>query len=70
MKSNDLLEKLARLEHLQWIEWTKYMLSNLTTDNINRWKKQLETDYNDLSSKEKWSDKRWAKKVLELISRN
>lgn len=70
MKNKDLLEKLAKLEHLQWVEWTKYMLNNLTDDNITRWKKQIETNYDNLPNDEKWSDRRWAKKVLELISKS
>ncbi len=70
MKNKDLLEKLAKLEHLQWVEWTKYMLNNLTDDNITRWKKQLETNYDNLPDDEKWSDRRWAKKVVELISKS
>lgn len=67
MENKDLLEKLAELEHLQWTEWTRYMLNNLTEKNIRRWKRQLETSYKDLSEEEKQSDRRWARKVLDLI---
>lgn len=62
-----IFEKLAELEHKQWIHWTRYMLDNLTTENIDRWKKQIETPYAELSEKEKESDRDWAKKVLDLI---
>lgn len=65
---NKLLEKLAELEHEQWIEWTRYMLQNLTEENIVRWKKQIGCSYSNLPNDEKWSDRRWAKKVLEIIS--
>jgi hypothetical protein len=64
-----LFEELAELEHEQWIEWTRYMLNNLTKENIRRWKKQLEIRYSDLTEKEKRSDRRWAEKVLELVNR-
>lgn len=70
MNKADLLEELAELEHEQWIEWTRYMLNNLTEENIQRWKKQLEMRYSDLTEKEKWSDRRWAEKVLELVSKS
>lgn len=62
-----LVEKLADLEHAQWAHWTKYMLDNLTPENIKRWRKQIETSYADLSEKEKDSDREWAKKVIDLF---
>lgn len=63
----NLLEGLANLEHEQWIHWTSYMLSNLTPENIERWKRQCETPYSDLTEKEKRSDREWARKVLNII---
>lgn len=65
--NKELLEKLADLEHQQWAHWTQYMLNNLTEENIARWRRQIETPYNNLSEKEKESDRKWAKKVLSLI---
>lgn len=62
-----LREKLADLEHQQWAHWTKYMLDNLTPENIERWKKQCDTNYEDLTEKEKDSDREWAHKVIELL---
>jgi len=59
------LERLARLEHEQWSHWTRYMLNNLTDENIARWKRQMATDYSALTEKEKDSDREWAKKILE-----
>ena len=61
------LEKLAELEHIQWSAWTKYMLDNLTDENIKRWKRQIETPYAKLTEKEKESDREWARKVLPVI---
>lgn len=68
LKNNDLLEKLAELEHKQWAHWTKYMLDNLTEENIRRWRKQIETSYSKLSQKEKESDREWARKVIGELS--
>ena len=62
-----ILEELSDLEHKQWSHWTKYMLNNLTDENIDTWKKQIKTDYEDLSEKEKDSDREWARKVLKIV---
>lgn len=60
------LEKLATLEHEQWAHWTRYMLENLTADNIERWKLQIETPYSNLTELEKESDRVWARKTLKI----
>lgn len=62
-----LLELLADLEHEQWTHWMRYMLYNLTPENIERWKRQSETNYDALTEKEKESDREWARKVLDLV---
>jgi hypothetical protein len=54
-----LKEELADLEHQQWAHWTQYMLDNLTPENIDRWRRQIDTPYINLSEKEKKSDRRW-----------
>lgn len=66
MVTKELVEKLAALEHEQWAHWTRYMLDNLTEENIARWRQQIKTDYQDLSEKEKNSDREWAWKVIEV----
>ena len=63
----NLLEKLAELEHQQWAHWTKYMLENSTPENIERWKKQIDTPYKKLQNREKVSDREWALKALEIF---
>lgn len=62
-----LREILADLEHQQWAHWTKYMLDNLTPENIARWELQIITQYECLSEKEKESDREWAHKVIVLL---
>lgn len=66
-KEREIIEKLAELEHEQWAHWTKYMLDNLTDENIARWKRQIEAPYEELSEKEKESDREWARKVLKIL---
>ena len=63
----DILERLSAIEHEQWAHWTKHMLNNLTEGNIERWKRQAETSYTDLSEGEKESDRKWAVKVMEVF---
>lgn len=61
-------EELADLEHQQWIEWTRYMLNNLTPEKIKQWKILIDTPYCLLTDEQKWSDRRWADKVIKLVS--
>jgi len=71
----ELTEKLAELEHIQWSNWTEYFLNNFVdkdTGVINldlavRWKRQCATKYSELTEKEKDSDRIWADKVIKLI---
>lgn len=66
----NLREELADLEHQQWAHWTRYMLNNLTPENIERWQRQVDTPYINLSEQEKESDRRWADKVLKIIAQS
>ena len=66
MVTSDIIERLAAHEHEQWAHWTRYMLDNLTDENIARWRQQIETDYQDLSESEKESDREWARKAIEV----
>ena len=62
-----LLERLAALEHEQWAHWTRYMMDNLNSENIERWTRQCAIPYEDLSEVEKESDREWARKVMVLL---
>ena len=66
MATSELIEKLAAHEHEQWAHWTRYMLDNLTEENIARWRQQIDTAYQDLSEQEKESDRDWARKTIEV----
>lgn len=61
-------EVLATHEHEQWGHWTEYMLSNLTPENIEKWKRQAQTPYSKLSEQEQNSDRDWADRLIRLIS--
>ncbi|MBA7681545.1 hypothetical protein ES703_89885 [subsurface metagenome] len=70
---DELLEKLAALEHEKWSGWTEYMLKRLgyhpNSSNVwvRRWYRQIATPYSELSQAEKESDRLEARKVLEVI---
>ena len=68
MVTSDIIERLAAHEHEQWAHWTRYMLDNLTEENIARWRQQIETDYQDLSESEKESDRQWARQAIAIAS--
>ncbi len=67
-EDQDLIEKLADLEHQQWAHWTRYMLDNLSPENIERWRRQCDTPYGDLSEIEKESDRKWARMALAVFA--
>ena len=71
MTGKSILEKLAALEHEQWAHWTEYMVKSVpvefSNEDIKRWRRQIETPYEELSEYEKDADRIWASKVLVII---
>ncbi len=64
----DKLEKLAELEHIQWIEWSKNIASTevISQERLERWKK-LWIPYNELTEEQKEQDRIYARKILEIL---
>ena len=76
MKTPDILEELADLQHEIWSHWMKYLFSKSDTDSgcetieeddARRWKRQMNTPYSKLSEKEKESDRDQARKIIKLL---
>ena len=65
--TNEIVEAISDLEHRQWVHWTSYFLENLSVENIERWKRQIQTKYQDLSEAEKESDRSWARHVFSVL---
>lgn len=74
-------EELAEYAHDDaWAHWMKYMFSCGTTnedgtwtmpaDRAERWKRQMNTPYSELSEKEKESDLEQADKIIEIFNNN
>lgn len=82
---SELREKLADLCHEQWSGWMKYLFSKCISETgqfdkdtgnlvipkwaVDRWKRQLNTPYFELSEQEKESDRKEADKILLLINK-
>jgi hypothetical protein len=66
-ETTPLRERLAALEHEQWAHWTRHLLDHLTPENVERWRRQIDTPYERLSEPEKQSDRDWADRVLKLV---
>lgn len=64
----ELLERLAELEHEQWVHWSKAlaMQENLSPERVERWKRYW-VPYSDLPEDVKESDRKWARKVLDIV---
>ena len=82
MNNNELREQLAALCHDQWSGWMKYLFSKCQSEYINnnptgnfimpewsanRWQRQVNTPYSELSHEEKESDRKEADKFIKLI---
>ena len=75
------MEKFASLEHERWAKWQKYMHSKFIEDSrenseyvclpkelFQRWERQINTPYSELSEQEKESDREQVRPYLEEFS--
>lgn len=82
-KEIELLEKFASMEHDRWARWQKHLHSKLypignnypnphllvlPTELYQRWERQINTPYSELSEQEKESDRRETKPYFDLLS--
>ncbi len=71
-----LREKIASEQHAIWSHWMKYMFTQgiynkdgswiMPAEKVERWSRQMNTDYVDLTDKERESDRDQADKVLAI----
>lgn len=74
---SELLEKLADLCHEQWAGWMRYLFRygkfnndgtfTMDADKVERWKRQMETPYDRLPTKEQLSDQIEASKFHSVV---
>lgn len=77
IKGETLNEDLANLAHEQWSGWMKYLFEKSTKNEdgtvnipacaVERWERQINTPYNELSEQEQISDRNEADKFLEVL---
>jgi hypothetical protein len=75
----EFVEKGADLEHDRWARWQKYMFSKFEKDSlgnlivpkeyVERWFRQIDTKYADLSEQEKESDRKETRSYLPLFQK-
>jgi len=70
IKSPEMLEKLAELEHEQWIEWSKAIAPEINigcySEHLKRWNEWW-VPYSRLTEEVKEYDRVWARKVLGVL---
>ncbi len=75
-----IYEKLADVQHDIWASWMNYLFSLCRIDDngdyiipsksVKHWQRQIETDYKDLTEKEKDGDREQVDKYLHLINQD
>lgn len=71
-------EKLAAYAHKTWTGWIRYMIANSRMNKdgsmtipprlVERWQRQMMTDYEGLSEAEKQSDRVEADRILAAVA--
>jgi hypothetical protein len=71
MRMTKLLEKLAALEHEQWISWSMNIVhsESISYERLERWQK-LWIPYEQLTEEQKEQDRAWARKALAIMEEN
>ena len=63
---DDLLERLAELEHEQWVAWSKAVADEVSAERRQRWE-ACWVPYAELPDDVKEQDRVWARKVLSML---
>ena len=75
--SNELRERIADMQHRIWTHWMRYFYTQcipnpdgtftIPVEKTEHWRRQMTTDYCDLTEKEKDSDRSQADKILKVL---
>jgi hypothetical protein len=78
LRSPQLIEELASVEHERWSHWQRYLHEQCVTgpdgsltipaDLVRHWAKQMNTSYTQLSEEEKDSDREQVQRYLPIIA--
>ena len=73
-RKQNVIEVLAKLEHEQWAYWAVNLLKDekVEFDKVTaaRWRELIATKYEDLDEEMKEEDRKWARKVLAVLTQN
>lgn len=71
-------EELAKYAHDAWSGWMEYLFSKaevnadgtwtMPKEFVDRWYRQINTDYKDLPENEKRSDREEADKIISIVN--
>ena len=74
---DDVIEILAQYEHDRWSRWQRYLFSKCRVNKdgsltipkefVERWARQMNTEYNNLLESEKASDRIEAKRIIKCM---
>ena len=66
--SENVIEKLAALEHDQWVQWANSLMQSedLSEERIQRWIPYM-VPYSELEDDVKEHDRKWARKALTIV---
>ena len=74
---DSLIEELSAVEHTRWANWQRYVHDNceqlsdgrlaIPADLVSRWERQIETPYEELTEKEKESDREQVRQALPVL---
>ena len=67
-RDEKILEKLAALEHEQWVQWSRAVAHEVLPERRARWERYW-VPYDELSEEVKEQDRVWARKVLQIIGK-
>jgi hypothetical protein len=68
MMDEELLERLAEVEHEQWMAWSQSVAAEVSAERRQR-RQSCWVPYADLPEEVKELDRLWARKVLEALHR-
>lgn len=65
---NRMIEKLAELEHKQWMSWAREIMRTevISYERFVRWSRYM-VPYDELPEDVKEADRRWAREVVKVI---
>lgn len=67
-RPDPLLERIAELEHQQWMEWSQEVADEVSHERRERWARYW-VPYADLPEDIKELDRAWARRVLAEVER-